>query len=125
MAEIRGRQFPDIAADVGELIGGTPLVLINRTVAGCHATIVGKLESANPGGSVKDRIGLAMILDAEERGKIKPDAQIADHQRHHDRPATQPRQTAKRAPDNPDQHMPDRPGTARHADGYAGSRFSG
>ena len=72
MAEIRGRQFPDIAADVGELIGGTPLVRINRTVARCHATIVGKLESANPGGSVKDRIGLAMILDAEERGEIKP-----------------------------------------------------
>ena len=72
MTEIRGRQFPDIAGDVGELIGGTPLVRINRTVAGCHATIVGKLESANPGGSVKDRIGLAMILDAEERGKITP-----------------------------------------------------
>ncbi len=72
MAEIRGRQFPDIAGDVGELIGGTPLIRINRTVAGCHATIVGKLESANPGGSVKDRIGLAMIIDAEERGAIKP-----------------------------------------------------
>ena len=71
MAEIRGRQFPDIAENVGELIGGTPLVRINRTAAGCPATIVGKLESTNPGGSVKDRIGLAMILDAEARGEIK------------------------------------------------------
>ena len=72
MAEIRGKQLPAIAGDVGELIGGTPLVLINRSAADCHATIVGKMEAMNPGGSVKDRIGLAMIEDAEQRGVIKP-----------------------------------------------------
>jgi cysteine synthase A len=72
MTEIRGKQLPGIANDVGALIGNTPLVRINRTAIDCPATIVGKLEAANPGGSVKDRIGLAMIVDAEERGDIRP-----------------------------------------------------
>jgi cysteine synthase A len=61
-----------IAANVSELIGGTPLIRLDRLSQESGATIVGKLESFNPGGSVKDRIGLAMVAAAEEAGSIRP-----------------------------------------------------
>jgi cysteine synthase len=62
----------DIAANVTELIGKTPLVRLNRIGQGLPGQVVLKLESQNPLGSVKDRIGLAMIEAAERDGKIKP-----------------------------------------------------
>jgi cysteine synthase len=62
----------NIAANVTELIGKTPLVRLNRIAQGLPGEVVLKLESQNPLGSVKDRIGLAMIEAAERDGKIKP-----------------------------------------------------
>jgi cysteine synthase A len=61
-----------IAGSVTDLIGGTPLIRLNLLSEQTGATIVGKLEAANPGGSVKDRIGLAMIRAAEREGRIAP-----------------------------------------------------
>jgi len=61
-----------IAGDVTELIGRTPLVRLNRVTAGVKPQIVAKLESHNPGNSVKDRIGLAMINAAEKAGQLIP-----------------------------------------------------
>ncbi len=58
--------------NVVELIGNTPLVKINQVIGNIEATVLGKVECFNPGNSIKDRIGLKMILDAEEKGLLKP-----------------------------------------------------
>ncbi len=67
-----------IARDSTELIGNTPLVRLNRVTEGAKAEVVAKLESFNPLASVKDRIGVAMIVDAEEKGLINKDTVIVE-----------------------------------------------
>jgi cysteine synthase A len=57
-----------IAGNASELIGNTPMVRLNRITRDSKAEVVVKLESFNPTSSVKDRIGVAMIVDAEEKG---------------------------------------------------------
>ncbi len=61
-----------------ETIGWTPLVRLSRVGAGIRTPVAGKAEYANPGGSVKDRIGLAIIEDAERRGQLKPGGVIVE-----------------------------------------------
>ena len=67
-----------IAEDVTELVGNTPLVRLRRVTEGAVAEVVAKLEYFNPGGSVKDRIGVAMLDAAEEAGLLKPDTIILE-----------------------------------------------
>src|SRR5512139_1718460 len=68
----------NIAKNVTELIGNTPLVMINRLTQGARAEVVAKLEFFNPAHSVKDRIGVSMIDAAEEAGLIKPDTILVE-----------------------------------------------
>jgi len=68
------REYPTVL----DLIGGTPIVRLDRLSPPGHGRILGKLEFLNPGGSVKDRIGLAMIEQAEREGKLKPGGTIVE-----------------------------------------------
>ncbi len=67
-----------VADDVTGLVGNTPLVRLNRVTLGAAGTVLAKLESFNPCGSAKDRIGLAMINDAEKLGALKPGGVIIE-----------------------------------------------
>jgi cysteine synthase A len=67
-----------IYKNVLETIGKTPLVQINKLTQGVNATVLAKLEARNPGGSVKDRICLSMIEEAENQGIIKPGATLVE-----------------------------------------------
>jgi cysteine synthase len=67
-----------IYKNVLESIGKTPLIQINKLNQGANATVVAKLEARNPGGSVKDRICLSMIEEAEKQGIIKPGATLVE-----------------------------------------------
>ena len=67
-----------IASDVLGIVGNTPLVQLSRIGKGLKPRLVAKLEMLNPGGSVKDRIGLAMIEDAEKRGLLRPGGTIVE-----------------------------------------------
>ncbi|HLN22509.1 MAG TPA: cysteine synthase A [Patescibacteria group bacterium] len=70
--------MPQIKTGFVDTIGNTPLILLKKAseITGC--TILGKAEFLNPGGSVKDRAALAMVLDAEERGLLKPGGVIVE-----------------------------------------------
>src|SRR3954451_17626626 len=72
--QTQGRIYNDIV----ETVGNTPLVRLNKVTAGVPATILLKCEFFNPLGSVKDRIGMSMIEDAERRGVIKKDTTIIE-----------------------------------------------
>ncbi|WP_091936839.1 cysteine synthase A [Methanolobus profundi] len=68
----------NIYEDITKTVGNTPLVRLNRITEGCHATVVGKVESFNPLSSVKDRIALNMIESAEKDGCLNKDAVIIE-----------------------------------------------
>jgi cysteine synthase A len=68
----------NIANNVIDLVGNTPLVKLNRLTTGIDATVAVKLEFFNPGSSVKDRIAVAMVDAAEKAGKLKPDSIILE-----------------------------------------------
>ena len=67
-----------IYENLTDLIGNTPLVKLNKLTEGLGATVAVKLESANPGNSVKDRIGRAIIEAAEKDGSLKPGGTIVE-----------------------------------------------
>jgi cysteine synthase len=66
------------AADLAGAIGNTPLIRLRRASEATGCTILGKAEFMNPGGSVKDRAGLAIIVDAEQRGVLKPGGTVVE-----------------------------------------------
>ncbi|GAB6283249.1 MAG: pyridoxal-phosphate dependent enzyme [Ignavibacterium sp.] len=68
----------EITENILELIGNTPLIKLNKLNKGLKPKIFAKLESANPGGSVKDRIGIAMLDDAIQKDKIKPGGTVVE-----------------------------------------------
>ncbi|HEX2979092.1 MAG TPA: cystathionine beta-synthase [Anaerolineaceae bacterium] len=72
------RPAPQFSRNILETIGSTPLVQLHRTVKGISATVLAKVEFFNPGGSIKDRIGVSIIEDAERTGKLRPGGTIVE-----------------------------------------------
>ena len=70
--------WADAVVDMTAAIGGTPLIRLKAASEATGCTILGKAEFMNPGGSVKDRAALAMILDAERRGALRPGGTIVE-----------------------------------------------
>jgi cysteine synthase len=70
--------MPHWAMDVTDLVGHTPLVELKRVTAGMHATVLAKLEMFSPGGSIKDRVALQMIREAEAQGLLRPGGIITE-----------------------------------------------
>src|SRR5579859_4587364 len=68
----------DVADSVLDLIGHTPMLRLSRVARGVRPTVLAKVETQNPGGSIKDRIGLAMIEEAEREGLLKPNGTIIE-----------------------------------------------
>src|SRR2546423_10429261 len=68
----------DYKENILGLIGQTPLVRLNKLTRGIQATVLAKMESLNPGGSVKDRIGVSMIDAAERDGRLKPGGTVIE-----------------------------------------------
>src|ERR1700719_831721 len=73
-----GRRALRVAEDITELMGETPMLHLARITSPGMADVYAKLEFLNPGGSVKDRAALGMILDAERRGLLQPGATIVE-----------------------------------------------
>jgi cystathionine beta-synthase len=69
---------PEIYDNILETIGDTPLVRLNRLTRDCKATVLAKVEAFNPGGSVKDRIAVAIVGEAEAKGLLKPGGTIVE-----------------------------------------------
>ena len=72
------KKYPNVYADNAESIGRTPLVSLNKVVGGTRATLLAKIEGRNPAYSVKDRIGAAMVWDAEQKGLLGPGRAIVE-----------------------------------------------
>lgn len=73
-----GARIPRLAKNALDLIGNTPMVELSKVSPRNGATILGKMESLNPAGSVKDRISWAMVEEAERQGKLRPGATIVE-----------------------------------------------
>jgi cysteine synthase A len=69
---------PPVADDLAGAIGNTPMIRLRRASEATHCTILAKAEFMNPGGSVKDRAALAIILDAEHRGLLRPGGVVVE-----------------------------------------------
>jgi cystathionine beta-synthase len=76
--QVQGQASGQVYDSILDTVGGTPMVRLARLGRGLEATLLGKVESLNPGGSVKDRIGLAMIERAEADGRLRPGGTVVE-----------------------------------------------